>query len=424
MGIINKLNIRKLILFTEKALLVNFSVLFLLAPYFRSVSKICFCIGIVLWIMLNVLRYKGKFYSGVIPKTFLNIPIFIFLCAGVCSMVFSRNTYHSQSIFFERYVPFVFFFFMVAGLIKGGRNAEQRGLPVVGKIYFLIGSILLSACIFGVGGVFDYFVSHPSRLFTVFGKEITFCMFPLYLVYFIPVSYALLVFSKKWRLKIISGIIFILLILCWIWQGSRMAWIAIPLTLSVITFIKNRKAALLLILSFLVIFALFPRRDVERVKRIFTVSEWTVPCEGWGVALSIFKDYPIFGAGIGMYEDLILPYGEKLGYPHARFKYLHAHNMYLEIASEMGIVGFISFLSIFVVFLFKSFKVLGRLPRDRQPVLLGLAGTVLATLFMGFWSSIITVGVQGPSFFWALLGFAAAIAEEGIISPRSTVNGL
>jgi O-antigen ligase len=92
---------------------------------------------------------------------------------------------------------------------------------------------------------------------------------------------------------------------------------------------------------------------------------------------------------------------------------LHAHNTYLEIASEMGTVGILAFLGIFLVFFAKALKKIPQLDKqgqeDEKAMFLGLLGTILCILIFAFSTTIITVGVNNSLYFWLLFGMATAM---------------
>ena len=395
----------------EKILLINFSVLLIFSPYHKSIPKVCFCVGIVFWCVMNIVRYRKGWFRTFITDTFLNKPLYIFLGVTICTILFSRNPYHSQSIFFERYLPYFFLFWMGAGLIRWGTTLETENRPLISfqNVHILIFAFLLSGLIFGLGGVWDYFRFHPHRLWTTFGREISFRMFPLYLVYYIPLSFALALFSRRW-LRVIALVNLFLLIPCWVWQGSRMAWVAIPLSLLIITFIKDRKWVPILLLFFVMVeLFLFSDNQRQIFSALFIADTWELPFEFWTIAITIFKDHPLFGAGIGMYENLYRQYEHLLQFSQTGAKYLHAHNVYLETMAEMGIAGILAFLGTFIVFFKTAFHSIRATADEYQTILLGLMGTILATLLLGFWGSIITVGVQGAAMFWFLFGIAAGL---------------
>lgn len=73
----------------------------------------------------------------------------------------------------------------------------------------------------------------------------------------------------------------------------------------------------------------------------------------FALAVSLFKQKPIFGWGWGSYQYL---YYQFIGKNQYVFQYRHAHNIYLQLLCEVGIVGFIAFCIFFVWQLYKALK--------------------------------------------------------------------
>lgn len=69
--------------------------------------------------------------------------------------------------------------------------------------------------------------------------------------------------------------------------------------------------------------------------------------ELWSNALDYIKNHPLIGAGIGNWEIESLPYWKTMltGYivPY------HAHNDFLEIATEIGILGGVVYFTLFII---------------------------------------------------------------------------
>lgn len=55
----------------------------------------------------------------------------------------------------------------------------------------------------------------------------------------------------------------------------------------------------------------------------------------WGNVVSIVSDFPLLGSGLGSFES-VYPYYDKSGF---EMRLTHAHNDYLEAASEVGLLG-------------------------------------------------------------------------------------
>jgi len=430
--------------YLEKALLLVLVVLFIFIPYSKNIVKPFFCAAAVLWLLTNIFRYKWRFYRGLVLPNSLNLPLFIFLGASILSIVFSLNPYHSQSVFFDRYLPYAVFFWMSLSLTSGSRKGMTKEsfqvnpvrkssdgilIPTSAKagyltsrqagyfsnginLYFLVGAFLLSGIIFGLGGAYDYFHLHPGRIWTVFSREIPFKMFPVYLVCFIPFSLALFLFSKKW-VRWVGLISLVSLVFCWVLQGSRDAWAAVLFSVIAVLLFHKKRITLILLLSMFVIFSFFllPKQMQKRAETIVQPAKWGGRIELWKTAGRIFEDFSVFGAGIGMYDKLVYKYS----FPNScieRYHFLHAHNTYLEIASEMGLTGLLSFLWIFAVFFRNAFRAIRNITGRQKAVLLGLTGSIFAVLIYGLASSIITVGTQSAPLFWSLLGIASGLISK------------
>ena len=78
----------------------------------------------------------------------------------------------------------------------------------------------------------------------------------------------------------------------------------------------------------------------------------------WSTSFNIFKDYPIFGIGFGNFLEFYRMY---LKVPSDIFS--HAHNDFLNVAVNAGIIGFSAFIFLWVV-LFKN--LLRRYKKERE----------------------------------------------------------
>ncbi len=395
--------------------LFNFAVFLVFAPYNRLFGKIFLVIGSCSWILLNVFKYRKNFYKWLFPRNFLNWPILIFLGICVLTVIFSINPYHSQKTFFSRIVLYFVFFWIGCGLVKDSRR----------NILILSGAFIFSSFYMGAGGVLDYFsiYSHSGRLWTVFGKKLPFNLLPLFLTYFTPFVFALCLFARNLKLRVLCGISFTILIFFLIWQQGRSALVAAAVGLLFISLFKGRKTFLLALLTLIFttfILSTFFSGIREKIKTIPYPEKWNFRMPLYRSAISMFRDHPVTGVGLGMYEKMIKTSEYKLpdDYPRIeinRDKYLHAHNVYCEIAAEMGIIGICGFLWIFAVFFMKVSRKAPLIADDlKKAILIGLAGTVAATLVFGIGLSIITVGTNETMMFWFLFGMAAGLVPPDI----------
>lgn len=96
--------------------------------------------------------------------------------------------------------------------------------------------------------------------------------------------------------------------------------------------------------------------------------------EFWENSLEMIRDNPIIGTGLGTYGVAYTPYDEWNG----TLRVGHAHNDYLEILSDGGIIGFL-FVAVFLFFLFR--KGLKTISAAEHPNRRGIATGALAACF-------------------------------------------
>jgi hypothetical protein len=282
-------------------------------------------------------------------------------------------------------------------LAKFKRNA------VIIVIVFMTGVSVL-----GLGATIDHFRAPAERILSSFGRQVNLSNF---LVLAAPLSCIVFIFAKNSVLRFFGFITALLTFPPLIWNGSRAAWLVVPIAILVHCFFKNRKIALVLLVGlFIGVYFLAPVYK-KRAMTTFDVSSWS-RTELYGTAVRIFKNYPFLGSGLGTYEKLM--YDERFkpinGYPSGP-KHLHAHSTYLELLSEMGVIGFVAFLWIFFLFFRKIFlnKPLWKNEQnDINAIIIGLSSSIMALLIFAFASTIIIVGIEDSAVFWFLFGVAAS----------------
>jgi len=373
--------------------LICLSAFILLIPFSKQAAKIVF-VSASLWVLINILESKLKFYKYLIPKTSLNKPLLFFFLTLLASTIFSINFYHSQSIFTERFLIYLSFLFLGHIFIE-----SQKGLNI------FIGLIVLSSLIIGVGGVWSS-LQIGGRLLTFFGLSINYSVF---LLLYIPLNCTVAFFGKNKVLRSIAGVNTLLLFSCLIWHASRGVWLAILCSVLAVFSVKGKRGFLFLIICLIILSFFIPASVKQRAISSFDTNFWGDRLALWKAAIAIFEDFPIFGAGPGMYEKLLYGYGPLSGYSES-FIHLHAHSTYFQVVSELGIVGLISFLAIFFIFLkniVKSLKLSG--DGNIGAVKAGLGAGIFAALIFALASSIITVGIQSAVIFWFILGVATGL---------------
>lgn len=142
-------------------------------------------------------------------------------------------------------------------------------------------------------------------------------------------------------------------------------------------------------------------------------------------ALAAYVDHPVLGVGPGQY----VPY-HALRYqslPEISFREIavprRAHNLYLEIAAEMGTVGLILFLAI-PLLLLRDLEVLRRALSPGRPDLARWAAVFILTLF-AYLGSGMFLHLAFERYYWLMIGLtasAAAVLHAAAISEDAALD--
>jgi O-antigen ligase len=286
------------------------------------------------------------------------------------------------------------------------------------NLVFFAFSLLISSFLIGAGCAYDYLSYRPERLFTSFGIIMPFGMLAFYQTYLMLFNLGLFSFTDSNALKTFTVLNLIVLFPGWIWQLSRAAWVSVS---SLGVFLLSFKRRVIFISIFIMLLLIIINTIPQVKKRVVQMPN---PMGGgWGDrvpeledGVRIFHDYPLFGAGLGMYEKLTYTY--LLKFPHVSGNappYIHCHNTYLEILSEMGMVGLAAFIYIFIVFgkgVYRFYKKYAKEKPDfSRSVFYGLVSSIAGLMVFAFAGSIITVGINESCMIWFLMGMSTGIME-------------
>lgn len=386
MGKMRKEKIKKILNY----LLVGTMGVFLAFGVFHErITKVCFAIGLGLYLILRILEYGKDFYKNLIVKTPLNKAIYIFLGVCLISVIFSTHIDHSQQVFFQRYIPYFALFFIGAYLAKDRRNFK-----------ILIFSLMFGAFVVSVGGVVDLIQADKfKRLFTSYGIG---CLYGAYFLYTLPffISFTVYHFSKK--IKFLSFLTGVPLVVCFLFNYYRGVWISLiaGLLTSCLTFKKTRKIGIILIILILGIIFIFPVfRNRLFKEETLEPTTWADRVPMWETAWYAFKDKPIVGMGLGTYEFLIGNYDTEQEFKKAH--HVSAHNTYLGLLSQTGLLGLLSFLWLLFLLLKVNYK---KLKNNFGLYKFSFILITVSVLIHELVSSTILIGVSDASVFWFLMG--------------------
>ncbi len=221
----------------------------------------------------------------------------------------------------------------------------------------------------------------------LFGKKEEFLKYTLiFLFLFISV---VLTFSRGSLLNLISGILFI----------------------GFISLVMQRSKRFLLILSVSVLIALISIPVVLEVFRQsfrFRGPQWYDiygRAMAWKAGIDMFKSYPL-GVGPGQFEIYSVDYQKSMGGWILRLT-PSAHNLYLRILTENGIIGFIVFASALIFIVISGLRRI-YLSKENFKDLVWILGSIVGILIQSF-----VIDTLHWRHFWILVGFLFALFNHG-----------
>ncbi|MCP4229270.1 MAG: O-antigen ligase family protein [bacterium] len=168
----------------------------------------------------------------------------------------------------------------------------------------------------------------------------------------------------------------------------RSAWIGLAVSIFIMALIADKRVLLIFPVVAVIAFLAAPRPIIERVESVFEAGTSVTESEDlrktetrlgiWRNSLKIAADYPIFGVGmhntIALYDDYTEPGDIETEVPHA-------HNNYIQIVVERGVLGAAAFVWL-IVALFGIYIRLYRRARSGGGKAVGLAGIGVMSAFL------------------------------------------
>ena len=342
---------------------------------------VLFLLGV--WFLRMVLEGRITFL-----KTPLDFPILAFSIALIISTI--KTVHHQASLEqFYQFMSYPLLYYLFINILR-----ERKEITAV------ISTILAVAILVSLYGIYQNYIAleetrewvriyHSGQFSSQFMSRLgthkvfsTFVYPPAlagYLSLVFPLAFCFLIYAQSKWMRILSGLTLVSGGLCLYFTYSKGGWVAAFLSVIFLFAIllcrktqskgcdyreKIRRYGplILIFLLILIIPFLFPAiREFLLEHEPFNHLEGffgslTVRVNYWRAGLGMLRDYPVFGSGLGTFGTLYAKY--KL--PQGREVQL-AHNNYLQVWTEMGILGIVSFLWLWAVFLKRGWRLIHRL---------------------------------------------------------------
>jgi O-antigen ligase len=193
------------------------------------------------------------------------------------------------------------------------------------------------------------FTSNPMHLAGILVQVI-----PLFLILGSKKGYSFFARTVFFSISVLSTVSLI-------FNGTRGAWIAVVVSILIYSLIiaKSNRKSFLIAMTVLVVLGLIAITVPEVQNRVMSIGDMQSRSNSerlllWKSAGEMLYDHPLVGIGLNQFHEV---YNSQYISPLAKEPYLtHAHNNFMNIAAETGIIGLVGFIYLFWIILQKSYK--------------------------------------------------------------------
>jgi O-antigen ligase len=305
---------------------------------------------------------------------------------------------------------------LIAGAVMGAISIWQETTHHYDNV--LGGLAQINQIGFGVGEDIGGTVVRP-RLAGPIGEQNRYAQV---LVVLVPLALFRFWGERRLVLRVMAGACTLLIIsgiLLTFSRGAAVALVGLFLTMAALRYIRARDLVVVGLTIALLIGVVAPQAII-RLDSLAGVGALLSSQEGGAdgaivgratsnlAALNAFLDHPVVGVGPGQYfRRYSQDYGNDLGLRHFDSQ-RRAHNLYLETAADLGIIGFSAFMAVIGATLLPLWRLRRRL-RAKRPDLANIAASfflsVTAYLYTG-----VFLHLSYERYFWLLLALAAVAA--------------
>lgn len=301
---------------------------------------------IVLMVIYIFFEYRfGKLIN------LLNLSLVFFIGFLLISLFFNYFSSDGISIFIT-YLSTLMFIILITVIVTESNNLINLIHIVTGLVFVL--------SMYGIYQIFTGVQVDPAwldenantnviRIYSVFGNPNVFGEF---LVLTLPLVFAGFNLNKKVIVKWAYALVFLTGIINVFLTFSRGSMLSLVIALFLIVLFKDRKYMILMIAGILLSPLVLPQSIIERILSIFqggdTSTSYRISI--YKASFEILEKYFSTGVGLGNFKVIYKAFS------FSAAKSYHAHNTFLMIFIETGILGVISFSSVLLIWVREIFS--------------------------------------------------------------------
>ncbi len=401
-------------------------------PVFTPIKDLSFHILTVFALSMWLLKiiFSDRLYFR---TSRLDSPILLYLLVGCLSLFWSIN--RDQSILaLPSFLAGPVLYFIVSRSLN-----KQKTINWLLLITVIVGTILGAYGIFQYLGIdFEFWRGNVARgqVFGLFGNV---NYYAEYIIVPLALALGLFLFKERTWNRVFLLVAILMMGIALLLTFTRSSYLAIAIAIPVILFLGHhssdsdaqkkyyKKLMLALLLIAVIASALvfvphpFNKDDMPlgKLKNRISITALTSGpsvlrrVATWKFTWMMIEDRFLSGSGLGTYAYHSLKYqadffsqGQNRDiYPHGYA--MQAHNEYLQVWSELGIIGLLSFLWIIFVYFRTVLLALQKMKDENKGWTIGLAGGVTAVLIDAFFAFPLQL-TASLSLFWIFIGLTGA----------------
>ena len=250
----------------------------------------------------------------------------------------------------------------------------------------------------------EMFEEMGGRIYSTFGNP---NVFGEYLLMVMPITFGLMLKTGSTNRKALYLGAFALQAVCMILTYSRGCWIGIALAMGLMIVFTRRKLTSLLVFALILAPLFIPETIMQRLLSIGNVTDTSTSYRVyiWQGTIRMLKDFWYCGVGIGE-----AAFGNV--YPSYSLNAVsapHAHNLYLHILSETGIIG-ISAVAALLILFYKYISSAAIKNKENKITAVSLGCAMIGYLAQGMFDNV-WYNYRIYFFFFVVLALGAALKD-------------
>ena len=219
---------------------------------------------------------------------------------------------------------------------------------------------------------------------------------------------------KSWLVQLFGGLVFLAMLVVLILTQSRGAWLGFGMFVMLMALLRWRRGWIIVMLGAIAagvaIYVVGLKPLLEMLVASSSINTLDGRQEIWSRAIYMIQDFPYTGIGMGTFgnvADLLYPFSLTASGPIP-----HAHNLFLQVAVDLGIPGLIGWLASFGLVIVAAWQIYRYGRKNEKAWAAGLGAALLCSQFAlvvhGMIDSVVWGMVKPAPLVWAIWGLAAA----------------